>query len=165
MRRAVVVAMVLVAGGSALAEEPELYAEAGDWQILINAETNGCFARTGFEDGLIIEIGVDPVKDGGYFGAYNPAWDAINEGAKGEVSFDFGDSRFAGEIVGVVREGVPGGYAFFDNPAFVTEFTKRHSVAVSGDGGAKFDVDLAGTTKAVQAVLDCQEKQPDPPAE
>ncbi|WP_254439160.1 hypothetical protein [Ruegeria arenilitoris] len=111
---------------------------------------------------MTVEIGAAPNQAGGFFAAYNPAWVLIEDGATGVVQFDFGDAKFEGEAVGVFKNGVPGGYAFFDNPAFVTEFGKRQSVTIIGESGAEVELDLSGSAKAIEAVLACQAEQPEP---
>ena len=159
---AMAMSMAVFAGGSLHAIGMEQWGEAGDWKILIDPDKgNGCLAWKQFESGLIVEIGAAPDQAGGFFAAYNPDWKQIEDGGTGIVKFDFEDARFEGDAVGVVKNGVPGGYAFFDNPEFVTEFGKRNSVVVSGESGAEFEVDLAGTTKAIAAVQSCQAEQPE----
>ncbi|WP_254430657.1 MULTISPECIES: hypothetical protein [unclassified Ruegeria] len=111
---------------------------------------------------MTVEIGAAPNQAGGFFAAFNPAWVQIEDGVTGIVQFDFGDAQFEGEAVGVFKNGVPGGYAFFDNPAFVTEFGKRQSVTVIGESGAEVELDLSGSAKAIKAVLTCQAEQPEP---
>ncbi len=161
--RYAILASLLVATGSAYAMGMEQWGEAGDWKILIDPEKgNGCLAWKQFDNGLIVEIGAAPDQAGGFFAAYNPEWNTIEDGATGVVSFNFGDAEFAGDAVGVIKNGVPGGYAFFDNPEFVTEFGKRHNVVVSGESGNEFELDLSGSTKAIEAVQACQAEQPEP---
>ncbi|WP_170587798.1 hypothetical protein [Ruegeria arenilitoris] len=141
----------------------ERWGESGDWTILIDPEKgNGCLAWKPFENEMTVEIGAAPNQAGGFFAAFNPAWVQIEDGAKGIVKFDFGDAQFEGEAVGVFKNGVPGGYAFFDNPAFVTEFGKRQSVTIIGESGAEVELDLSGSAKAIEAVLTCQAEQPEP---
>ncbi|WP_171123293.1 MULTISPECIES: hypothetical protein [unclassified Ruegeria] len=141
----------------------ERWGETGDWTILIDPEKgNGCLAWKPFENDMTVEIGAAPNQAGGFFAAFNPAWIQIEDGATGVVQFDFGDAKFEGEAVGVFKNGVPGGYAFFDNPAFVTEFGKRQSVTIIGESGAEVELDLSGSAKAIEAVLACQAEQPEP---
>ncbi|WP_109313311.1 hypothetical protein [Ruegeria sp. AU67] len=156
-------AIVTLLASGAVAAGMEPWGESGDWKILIDSEKgNGCLAWKPFEDDMTIEIGVAPNQAGGFFAAYNPAWVQIEDGSTGIVNFDFGDAKFEGEAVGVFKNGVPGGYAFFDNPAFVTEFGKRQSVMIIGESGTEVELDLSGSSKAIEAVLACQAEQPEP---
>ena len=98
----------------------QLWQELDGWRVLVNAEdASRCFAARGLEDGSQVQIGAVPTLNGGFFAIYNAGWTHIVDGQKGEVEFDFGRSRFGGEAVGKIEDGVPGGYVFFDNPAFV----------------------------------------------
>ena len=157
---------IALSGSCAFAAGMEQWSEEGDWKILIDGDKgNGCLANRVHDSGLIVEIGIAPERDGAFFAAFNPEWTSIEDGAIGVVNFDFGDDRFAGDVVGVFRNGVPGGYAFFDNPEFATEFAKRTEVTVWGEREEKFVVDLAGSSKAIEAVLACQTAQPEPASE
>jgi hypothetical protein len=49
---------------------------------------------------------------------------------------------------------------FFDNPAFVQEFARRRTVRIIGSNGTEFELDLKGTSRAIRAVLACQDAQP-----
>ncbi len=156
-------AAFVLSGSFAFAAGMEQWGESGDWKILIDPEKgNGCLAWKPFENDMTVEIGAAPKQGGGFFAAYNPAWVQIEDGATGIVKFDFGDAKFEGEAVGVFKNGVPGGYAYFDNPAFVGEFGKRQSVTIIGESGTEVELDLSGSAKAIEAVLACQAEQPQP---
>jgi hypothetical protein len=158
-----VVVLIVMIGTSVGAEELANWSTVGKWEILVDASTgNGCLAERKFEDGTLVQIGAEPARQGGFFAAYNAEWSDIQVGATGVVKFDFGDARFAGGVVGRIRNGLPGGHAFFDNPNFVTEFAKRLSVQVSGESGRLVEIDLSGSKKAIDAVLACQKEQPEP---
>ncbi len=155
--------LLLLMSGAALAAEDEVWETVGAWTVRINSDdVSRCFATRVMEDGSEVQIGTEPTLDGGYFAIYNPAWTHIEDGAEGTVEFNFASSRFGGDAVGRIKNGVPGGYVFFDNPAFVQEFAKRQSVKVSGTRGAAFEMDLTGTATAIRTILACQDAQPDP---
>ncbi len=159
----VLVAIMCFVGVSASASDLETWGEMGAWEILVDAAVgNGCLAQRVFEDGTLVQIGAEPARNGGFFAAYNAEWSDIENGATGVVNFDFGDARFAGDVVGKIDQDLPGGYAFFDNPNFVTEFGKRQSVKISGESSRLVEIDLTGSKRAIEAVLACQEEQPEP---
>ncbi len=163
MRKWGLTAVVLMSASSVLGAGMERWGESGDWTILIDPEKgNGCLAWKQFGDGMTVEIGAAPNQQGGFFAAYNPAWEQIEDGATGLVNFDFGDAKFAGDAVGTFKNGVPGGYAFFDNPEFVSEFGKRQGVIITGESGTSVQLDLSGSAKAIEAVQACQAEQPKP---
>jgi len=152
----------IMAAASASAEGLEDWGTSGQWKILVDPSSgNGCLAERSFDDGTRVQIGAVPARDGGFFAAYNPSWTDIEDGEDGTVKFDFGDAMFAGDVKGRIDRDEPGGYAFFDNPNFVSEFGKRNTVKVSGDRGRLVEINLAGSKKAIDAVLDCQSKQPE----
>lgn len=153
----------LVFATSALAQ-PVTWGTAGGWDILIDTDgRHACYATRTLEDGSAVFIGFDPGGKGGYFSIYNPGWTHIEEGQEGLVEFDFGRAKFAGEAVGTFRDGVPGGYAFFNNPAFADAFARYETVQITGSKGASFSMALSGTHKAVTAVRQCQTAQPPVP--
>ena len=159
----VLIATMCIVGISASASELEAWREMGPWKVLVDpAVGNGCLAQRVFDDGRLVQIGSDPARNGGFFAAYNADWSDIKDGATGIANFDFGDARFAGDVVGRMNQNLPGGYAFFDNPNFVTEFGKRQSVKVTGASGRLVEIDLTGSKRAIEAVLVCQEEQPEP---
>ncbi|WP_171239249.1 hypothetical protein [Ruegeria sp. HKCCA5491] len=163
MYRFVLTTLALCCASLLHAAGMERWGASGDWTILIDPEKgNGCLAWKPFANDMTVEIGAAPNQAGGFFAAFNPAWVQIEDGATGIIKFDFGDAKFEGEAVGVFKNGVPGGYAFFDNPAFVTEFGKRQSVTIIGESGAEVELDLSGSAKAIEAVLECQAEQLEP---
>lgn len=145
-----------------LASDAEVWQTVGDWSIRINSDdVSRCFASRTLDTGSEVQIGTEPSLDGGYFAVYNAEWTHIEDGETGAIEFDFGESRFGGEVSGRIEDGVPGGYAFFNNPAFIQEFSRRQTVKVIGKSGARFDMDLSGTSRAIRSVLACQDEQPD----
>ncbi len=159
LKKVVCVPLILVTT-SALAQ-PETWGNAGGWDILIDTEmSNACYATRTLDDGSTVYIGFEPGAAGGFFAIYNPAWTHIEEDQKGLVEFDFVKEKFAGEAVGKYRDGVPGGYAYFNNPAFADAFARYETVKITGSKGATFSMALTGTHKAVTAVKTCQAAQP-----
>ena len=163
--RALISALCLCAS-PVLSDDHVSWGEFGEWSVFVDPATgNGCYAQKAFEDGTLVQIGAEPARDGGFFAAYNADWDHIEADSAGTVKFDFGDALFAGDVVGRILNGLPGGYAFFDNPDFVNEFAKRRSVKVSGESDRLVEIDLNGTKQAIDSVLACQKKQPEPRTE
>ncbi len=133
------------------------FATVGDWTVKSNPTNgNGCYMEKMFESGTLVQIGLVPDKNGAFFSAYNSAFQGVVDGEAGSVLFDFGDSRFQGVVVGAHFAGLPGGYAFFDNPEFAAEFGKRTSVLVQGGSGKSEDLDLTGSMKGLQSIKSCQ---------
>lgn len=139
------------------AAETDVFKTVGDWTVIAtNGDKPSCHATRTMEDKTEVHVGVDLDQEHGFFAIYNPAWTDIEDGAEGYVEFNFGDSRFGGDAVGKIENGVQGGYAVFDNPAFVKAFANGNSVKITGSKGATFDMQLTGTKKAVEGVLECE---------
>lgn len=145
-----------------LAYADSVWAELSPWTIAVSSDdASKCYATRTLEGGSVVQIGTEPSLEGGFFAIYNSAWTHVEDGYEGEIEFDFGVSRFGGDVVGRIENGLPGGYAYFNNPEFVKEFSRRQTVNIKGKRGAEFELDLTGTSKAVRAVLACQDAQPD----
>jgi len=157
----VVLVSLMCLAGPAWAQAPAQWGASGDWDIYIDPTVgNGCFMQRASEDGTVVQIGAEPDARGGFFAVLNAAWTDITADQEAVMTFDFGDAKFAGDAKGVIKDGLPGGYAFFDNPKFVDEFGKRLTVTVSGEDGRAVEISLAGSQKAIAAVRACQEEQP-----
>ncbi len=153
-------AFLFCAPVTAMAQTHADYGMSGEWAIRTNPSNgNGCYMEKQFDSGSLVQIGAVPDRDGAFFAVYNPAFLGVVEGEVGSVLLDFGDSRFQGEVVGAFFEGLPGGYAFFDNPEFASEFGKRTSVRVQGDSGAAEDIDLSGSMRGLEMIRTCQAEQ------
>lgn len=138
----------------------EQWGEAAGWIIKIDPSVgNGCYMEKTMEDGTLVQVGFVPDRTGGFFAAYNTAWTDIEDGAAGTIQFDFGKSLFGGDYVGVVKVDLHGGYAFFNNPEFIKEFGKRNDVSIKGDGDDALAFKLTGTSKAINAMRNCDAEQ------
>lgn len=164
-----VAGMVFASSNGAIAQSEtsntphQKWGESGGWAIYIDPDVgNGCYMEKTLDDGTLVQVGILPDRDGGFFAAYNAAWTNIEDGATGTVQFDFGPSLFAGEYVAVFKNDIPGGYAFFNNPEFVKEFGKRNTVSIEGNKGNALDFKLTGTLKAINAVRNCDAEQTRP---
>lgn len=157
---ATIIICAVSVGTPALAKDVLTWGEAGGWAILVDpAAGNGCMMEKHFENGTLVHIGAVPNRRGGFFAAYNPEWTDIEDGAIGTVKFDFPDVRFSGEVVGVAKDGLFGGYAFFDNPNVPMEFAARNKMTIFGQSGRVVELKLTGTMKAIKAVKACQAEQ------
>ncbi len=144
---------------TSLAQTHPEFATVGDWTVRTNpANGNGCYMEKTFDSGTLVQIGVVPDQNGAFFAAYSAAFDGVEEGAEGSVLFDFGDSRFQGAAKGAFHKGLPGGYAFFDNPEFAKEFGKRTKVLVQGGGGTEEEIDLTGSMKGLRSIQACRDE-------
>ena len=86
-------------------------------------------------------------------------WQEADPNKTGLVEFHFDAVGFGGEAVNKSKGGLSGGYAFFNNPEFLSEFAGRETVRVVGPEGESFEVSLKGTSLAIKAVRACQAEQ------
>lgn len=159
--RNLVLVFFLVAATEATAEnEFETWGQSGNWSILVDPSNgSGCLMRRDFDDGLRIEFGFVPDRNGGFFAAYNQDWSQIETGTTGTVRFITNQAKFAGDVDMVSRGEWYGGWAFFNNPNLVVEMAQRQKLTVIGPKDGTFDVDLTGTARAIKQMKDCQKGQ------
>jgi hypothetical protein len=136
------------------------WGQSGDWSVLIDPdEGNGCLIQKDFSDGIRIRFGNLPLQSGGFFAALSRDWSDLEIGTTGTVKFLMDDAKFAGEVQTIEEDGWYGGSAFFNNPELFTAMAKRRSVTVIGPRGRTFEVDLAGSSKAIDVMQECQKEQ------
>jgi hypothetical protein len=152
----------LLVNTSARAEETSTWRAVGEWTVLIDqTDGNSCLMEKKFDDGTLVQFGALPKRNGGFLAAYNPDWTDVEDGATGTIKFEFPNIRFVGDVVGVAKNGRFGGYAFFDNPNVVLEFSRSNDMTLLGELGRKIEVNLRGTSNAIKAVKACQAEQPE----
>lgn len=145
---------------TAAAQERAPWGAAGDWLILVDpAVGGGCLMQKDFDDGLRVEFGYLPERNGGFFAAMSADWTSIEPGTGGIVKFITDQAKFAGDVEMIEQEGRRGGWAFFNNPNLTTEMAARRSITVIGPKGGTIEVDLSGTSRAIEAMKDCQAAQ------
>jgi len=136
------------------------WGQSGDWLVLIDPDQgNGCLIQKDFSDGIRIRFGHLPLRSGGFFAALSRDWTDLETGRTGTVRFLTDEAKFAGEVETIEEDGWHGGSAFFNNPNLVPELAKRRSITVIGPRGRTFEVDLAGSSKAIDLMQACQKEQ------
>lgn len=157
MRFATCTLLVAVAFGGSTIASGSSADSAGDWEIVRQTTADGdCLMRKAFSDGLVVEAGFVSAKDGAFLAAYHPDWNDITVGETVFMAFHFGDVGFGGDVEAIEVDGLKGGYAFFDNPAFSEELARRDTLTITSPNGEKTDVNLRGTSRAIAAVENCQ---------
>lgn len=136
------------------------WGDAGRWKIRVDMGSgSGCFMETSLDDGSVVQFGIVPNRNGGFFAIYNSGWTDIVVGEEAAVTLEFDAKQFSGDAAGVEREGLPGGYAFFNNPNVRDEFSRSKTMIIFDDNGHTINLDLSGTSKAAQVVESCQKQQ------
>lgn len=162
MPRTLLSALLCVLCGGAMASDLPKWGDVNDWEIHIDPATgNGCFIEKLFDDGTLVQFGNEPLRDGGFFAAYNITWTEIKQGEVTTIKFDFDGDRFSGEATGEVKGTLHGGRAFFDNPAIALDFARKNVMTVIGTR-AEVKIPLKGTGAALKKLKECQLMQPLP---
>ena len=152
-------ALCLAMATTAQAQETT-YETVGDWTIKVDASAgNACLMEKTFDNGILLEFGLLPLRDGGFFAAYSQDWTFIEEGAKAPVSFLFEGIEFNGESEGYISGPWFGGFVFTNNPALVYEFAKKEQMTVTAGDNDPVTLSLDGTLKGVEELIACQEAQ------
>ena len=142
------------------ADQHALWNESGSWTVFVNASVgNGCFIERQTEDNTQIRLGYLPERLGGFFSVANPDWSELEPGVTQEIALFFDGATFSGETEFFEEGGYFGGFSFFNNPNFLTDFAKRKKLTIVGPEGDKTIVDLTGTSRAINAMNTCQEAQ------
>lgn len=152
-------AVLAVVGTAAFAQVTE-WKTVGDWNINVDASSgNGCLMSKQYDNGIMLQFGLLPLRNGGFFAAYNKDWTFIEKGKDAPVTFLFEGIRFDGKSQGYVSGPWYGGFVFTNNPALVYEFAKKKQMTVTAGDNPPVTLSLDGTLKATDELIACQEAQ------
>lgn len=153
-------AALTVALAPAAVQAQEAWKTVGDWSIVVEEESgNGCLMQKTFDDGILLQFGLLPERDGGFFAAYNQDWTFIEEGVEAPVKFHFDGIEFNGESEGYISGPWYGGFVFTNNVALVYEFAKKTEMTVTAGDNAPVTLSLDGTLNGVEELIACQAAQ------
>jgi hypothetical protein len=143
----------------AIAQELTKWADAGQWQVLVDPSVGyGCLMEKIFDDGTRMRMGSLPERKGGFLSIVNKDWTHIDKVATVVVQFDLDGEVFAGDVDYIIEGDLRGGYAFFNNPALVDVFGKKHTVTITGPTERSVSYSLSGTIAALQAIGECRKE-------
>jgi hypothetical protein len=144
----------------AMAQDLEHWGSSDYWDVMIDPTLGyGCLIQGSFRDGSVIRVGFDRNKGVGYVTAFNENWGDIEEGAYYPVSFTLDGEAFEGEAKGIYLNEVPGADIEFDNVDFFMSIAQRQTMTLYHDDYEVLTIDLTGTMKGLEAVLECQDEQ------
>lgn len=130
------------------------------WRVFVDREIgNACFIEKDFSDGLRVQFGLRPLKEGAFFAVYRSDWHQLVAGDEGELFLDVGSDTFGGTALVKSGDGFKGIYAFFDNPELAQAMARKHKLTLRGMGIEETIVDLAGTAVSFQSIRTCQDEQ------
>ncbi|WP_428925441.1 hypothetical protein [Marinibacterium sp. SX1] len=153
-------AILAVAAPLAHAQGLPSWKTVGDWEIKVDENAgNGCLMEKTFDNGILLQFGLLPLRDGGFFAAYNEGWTFIEEGKTAPVKFHFDGIEFNGESEGYISGPWLGGFVFTNNPELVYDFAKKTEMTVTAGDNAPVTLSLDGTLAGVEELINCQASQ------
>lgn len=150
------VCVVLGAAG-AQAQELQLVEKIGDWNLYYSeALGDSCLVERTDADGRQLQFGVDRKKEQAYAGLFAKEDAGMVAGDLVDVSFELGDTVFTGEATQYNKDGIQGGYVYFNNLDFAYELAKQQTLIINPAEGDPIPVDLTGSLNAIEAMIACQ---------
>jgi hypothetical protein len=142
-----------------LAQGLEPWGSSDYWDVMIDPSLgNGCLIQSEFSDGSVVRIGFDRNEGSGYVTAFNMAWGDIEEGAWYPVLFALDGEEYNAEARGMYLNGVPGADIPFDNSDFLFDIAAKYTMTLYTENGEVMSIDLTGSSKALEAAIECQEE-------
>lgn len=151
-------ALGLTLSGGALAEEYTALATVEGWTITRGIEQGGCMMQKVNSDGYLVRIGKTAAGHNfGRLAVYTSDKKAyVLEGETKDVTFDLDGERFYGKAtMDATGGGYRGGFAETNNPAFGEALAKKYVLTINPDSKNPITIDLKGTYKAMEAVIEC----------
>jgi len=142
----------------ALAQSLEHWGSSDYWDVMIDPSLGGCLIQSEFNDGSVVRIGFDRMEGGAYVTAFNGGWGDIEQGETYPVVFALDGQEYDADAKGVYLNGVPGADIPFDNPDFLFDIAAKQTLTLYTDNGEVMSIDLAGSYKALEAAMQCQDE-------
>jgi hypothetical protein len=107
-------------------------------------------------------MGLTKDRGVGYLGVFTKAETSIEKGDKELVAVLLGDNLYVGEVTGMrgnITEGYSGGYILSDDPQLVEDIAQQYTMVVFPETSFAFEINLAGTKKAIEMARECNKQQ------
>ena len=154
-----VAAASVLATSAVQAQTSTPWKEVGDWELVVDSRSGGCLMQKFYDNGILLQFGLLPEREAGFFAAYREEWTDIQYGKKAPVKFSFDGEEFKGQSTGTVAKPWYGGFAETQDRAMVYDFAKKYNMVVTGPRGREFELSLDGTLNAVRELEACQAAQ------
>ena len=154
-------AVVVLAAAGAAAATTKYGSEAG-WDIYVDSAMGpGCLITKDLPNGEQLQMGIDvsTANKRGYIALYTKAGANVGAGEQISVLFDIDGQQFSGEAKGQKIEGFTGAYVRANNPEFIYDLVKKHTLTMTPQGRDPIVVSLDGTNNAFKALRTCQDAQ------
>ena len=154
-------AVVVLTATAAAAATSKYGSEAG-WDIYIDSNMGpGCLITQELPPDSQVQMGIDATAANkrGFIALYTKAGANVGAGEKLSVLFDVDGQQFSGEAKGQQIEGFKGAFVWANNPEFIYDLAKKHTLTITPEGRDPIVLSLAGTNAAFKALRACQEAQ------
>ncbi len=165
-----VTAATILSATVALAGDPippgdgefKAYGEVEGWRVIADVDRGSCLIEKADDSG-VVQMGLTKDHEFGYLGVFSANETAVKKGAKQEIFIDIDGKLYSADATGMkgnITEGYSGGYLLANNPNFISDLAKKHTMTVFPETSAMFKVDLKGTYKAMEMARKCNTEQP-----
>jgi hypothetical protein len=136
----------------------ENFGSVEGWNVFIDHEKKSCLIEAIDAEENVVQMGLTEDRGVGYIGVFTKAETDIKKGDTQAVAVLIGDNVYVGEATGMrgnITEGYSGGYILSDDPQLVEDVAQQYTMVVFPETTFAFEVNLAGTKKAIELARDC----------
>lgn len=140
----------------------ENFGSVEGWNVFIDHEKKSCLIEAIDEAENVVQMGLTKDRGVGYLGVFTKAETSIEKGDKELVAVLLGDNLYVGEVTGMrgnITEGYSGGYILSDDPQLVEDIAQQYTMVVFPETSFAFEINLAGTKKAIEMARECNAQQ------
>ncbi|MGO4840247.1 hypothetical protein AB4144_49170, partial [Rhizobiaceae sp. 2RAB30] len=148
-------AFAAVAATGASAETYKKYGSEAGWDIYeTGGQDSGCLMSRNVTPDTQFQMGIVPEAQArGYIALYTKADAQVGTGEEMSVLFDVDGQQFTGKATErQMMDGYKGAFAWVDNPDFIYELAKKHTLTITPAGRDPIVLSLAGTDAALKAL-------------
>lgn len=140
----------------------EGYGSVEGWSVFVDHDKKSCLTEAIDGDENVVQMGLTKDRGVGYLGVFTKADIAIEKDKKELVAVLLGENLYIGEATGMrgnITEGYSGGYILSDDPQLVEDIAQQHTMVVFPETSFAFEINLAGTKKAIEMARECNARQ------
>lgn len=140
----------------------EGYGSVEGWSVFVDHDKKSCLIEAIDADENVVQMGLTKDRGVGYLGVFTKADIAIEKDKKELVAVLLGENLYIGEVTGMrgnITEGYSGGYILSDDPQLVEDIAQQYAMVVFPETSFAFEINLAGTKKAIEMARECNAKQ------
>jgi hypothetical protein len=137
------------------------YGPFGGWNVFVNETRKTCFAERAGETS-VMQMGLTEPAIFAYLGVFTLAPTEAESGRVEQIELMIGDRRFVGEVTqasGNIPGGYSGGYIVSSDLGLIEALAAAPSMTATVGTRPPLDIDLTGTSAAIDAVRACNAAQ------